>query len=92
MAGAFAQWKTNVLAGEVSEELRTPAQFEGAAAHVREEDVRKAVRVSADLQRHVAWLHEDLAMGFERLMLHNVNLAQAPFIDAFGERVLPEVH
>jgi coenzyme F420-dependent glucose-6-phosphate dehydrogenase len=92
MAGAHAQWKTNVLSGDASEELRTPAQFEAAASRVREEDVRRAVRVSADLQRHVDWLQGDLAMGFERLMLHNVNLAQARFIDAFGERVLPEVH
>lgn len=91
MQGAFTQWKTNVLAGDLSEELKTPDQFEAAAKHVSEDDVRKAVRVSADLQRHIAWLQEDRAMGFERLMLHNVNEAQAPFIDAFGERVLPEV-
>lgn len=91
MAGAHAQWKTNVLPGEVAEELRSPAQFELAASFVREEDVRKSVRVSADLARHVDWLQGDLAMGFERLMLHNVNASQARFIDVFGERVLPEV-
>ena len=90
--GAHAQWRTNVLPGEVSEDLRSPAQFESAALHVREEDVRRAVRVSADLQRHIDWLRADLAMGFERLMLHNVNCSQAGFIDTFGERVLPEVH
>lgn len=88
-AGAHAQWRTNVLPGTVAEDLRSPAQFESAASFVREEDVRKAVRVSADLQRHVGWLQGDLAMGFERLMLHNVNPSQARFIDAFGERVLP---
>jgi coenzyme F420-dependent glucose-6-phosphate dehydrogenase len=92
MEGAHAQWKTNVLPGEVSEDLRSPAQFEDAASHVREEDVRRVVRVSADLQRHTAWLLDDLAMGFERLILHNVNPSQAGFIDAFGERVLPVVH
>jgi len=91
MQGAMEQWKTNVLPGEVSEELRTTAQFEAAASLVREEDVRNAVRVSADPQRHIDWLQEDLEMGFERLMLHNVNRSQADFVDAFGERVLPEV-
>lgn len=90
--GAFAQWKTNVLPGEVSQDLRRPAQFEEAASHVREEDVCNAVRVSSDLQRHIDWLQGDLAMGFERLMLHNVNRSQARFVDTFGEHVLSEVH
>lgn len=92
MEGACAQWKTNVLPGAVSEELRCPAQFESAASLVREEDVRKAVRVSADLHRHIGWLQGDLEMGFDRLMLHNVNRSQARFIDAFAEHVLPAVH
>lgn len=87
--GAHAQWRTNVLEGEVSEELRTPRQFEDAARHVTVEDVARAVRVSADTHRHVDWLAHDLELGFERLYLHNVNRNQAAFVDAFGERVLP---
>lgn len=86
---AHAQWRTNVLEGEVSQELRTPRQFEDAARHVTVEEVCRAVRVSSDLQRHVDWLAADLELGFERLYLHNVNRRQAEFIDAFGETVLP---
>ena len=87
--GAHAQWRTNVLPGEISQELRTPKQFADAAKLVTPEIVAKAVRVAADLQRHVAWLQEDVALGFERLYLHNVNRGQAAFIDAFGADVLP---
>lgn len=89
--GAHAQWRTNVFAGALSEELRTPAQFEMAAQVVQQEDVEKAVRVSADPQRHVDWLHEDCALGFERLILHNVNRGQQRFVEDFGARVLPEL-
>ena len=89
--GAHEQWRTNVMAGELSEELRTPKQFEDAARTVSKADVRKAVRVSADLARHVEWLQADAALGFDTLMLHNVNRAQARFIDDFGRDVLPHL-
>ena len=85
LAGAHAQWKTNVFDGVVSEALRTPEQYEAVAKFVRTGDVAKAVRVSADLARHRAWLQEDLAQGFDALYLHNVNTRQEAFVDAFGE-------
>ena len=86
---AHAQWRTNVLEGEVSQELRSPRQFEDAARHLTVDDVCRAVRVSADLQRHVDWLAADLELGISRLYLHNVNRRQEAFVDAFGETVLP---
>lgn len=89
LAGAHEQWRTNVLAGEISEELRTPKQFEDAAKTVTRDDVRKAVRVSSELDRHVEWLRADLDAGFDAVMLHNVNRAQARFIDDFGRVVIP---
>jgi probable non-F420 flavinoid oxidoreductase len=91
LRGAHAQWRTNVMKGEVSQDLRTPAQFEAAAQMVKPEDMREAVRVSADTQRHLDWLHEDCALGFERLFLHNVNRGQQRFIDDFGAQVLPRL-
>lgn len=87
--GAMEQWRTNVLPPRTSQELSTPAQYEKAAASVDEEDIRKAVRVSSDLQRQLAWLHEDFEMGFDHLYLHNVNREQCRFIDDFGSEVLP---
>ena len=89
--GAFEQWRTNVLAPVVSEELRTPAQFEAAAAHVRKEDLRQAVRISSDTSEHVEWLQQDLALGVDQLYLHNVNREQHAFIEAFGRDVLPQL-
>lgn len=87
--GAHEQWRTNVFPSSVLEDLRMPEQFDAAAAFVWPEDLDGPVRISADLERHVAWLQEDLAMGFEHLYLHNVNREQKRFIEDFGAHVLP---
>ncbi len=90
LAGAHAQWRTNVFAPDVTEVLRSPAQYDAAATFVRAEDMHASVRVSADLQRHAGWLQDDLELGFDRIYLHNVNTAQAAFADAFGS-LLPSL-
>ncbi|HET6397347.1 MAG TPA: TIGR03885 family FMN-dependent LLM class oxidoreductase [Pseudoxanthomonas sp.] len=87
LAGAHAQWRANVFGGEVSEVLRTPAQYEAAAAHVTPQDVAAAVRVAADAGRQLAWLREDLEMGFDALYLHNVHPEQERFVDDLGPRL-----
>lgn len=89
--GALEQWRTNIFDGSVAADLRTPAQFEAAAKFVRAEDVAGSVRISSDLQRHAAWLREDLESGADQLLLHNVNRGQEAFIDAFGASVLPQL-
>lgn len=91
LAGAHDQWRANVLPGSLSQELRSPADYAAAARHVRPEDLEDAVRISSDLAHHRAWLQQDLDDGVDALFLHNVNRAQAAFIDAFGEHVLPEL-
>ena len=89
--GALEQWAFSALGPEVLPILRTPQQFGAATRLVREEDVAKGVRVSSDLARHAAWLHEYVELGVEAVSILNVNKAQYPFIDAFGEKVLPQL-
>jgi hypothetical protein len=50
-----------------------------------------SVLISADLQRHAAWLQEYTELGFEEIQLHQVGRNQRPFIDAFAARVLPQI-
>jgi probable non-F420 flavinoid oxidoreductase len=90
-AGAFEQWRTNILPSSVMTDLATPAQFEAAARFVRPDDLDRFVRISAETRRHVEWLRHDIDMGFSLLILHNVNREQEGFIEAFGELVLPEL-
>jgi len=87
-AAAFDQWRTNALGSAVSTELRHPAQLAAAAEHVRPEDMDKAVRISADLDRHIEWIRSDFARGFDAVYLHEVGTEQERFVDAFGRHVL----
>jgi coenzyme F420-dependent glucose-6-phosphate dehydrogenase len=89
--GAHDQWAYSPLGGTLLADLRTPAQFEAAARFVSPADVAKGVRVSSDLAQHAAWLRDYVELGVDTVQLFNVNLEQRAFIEAFGERVLPEV-
>ena len=88
-ANAWEQWRTAVLPASVNEQLRTVAELEAAATFVRPDDMDRFVRISSDPARHVHWIQESAALGFERIYLHNVGRNQREFIETFGERVLP---
>jgi hypothetical protein len=88
---AFDQWRTNVFPGPVMWDLATVEQFDLAATHVRPEDLRDAVLVSADLARHAARLSELAELGFDELYLHHVGREQRAFVEAFGAGVLPQL-
>jgi probable non-F420 flavinoid oxidoreductase len=69
---AHDQWRHTVLTHEQLADLETPEEFDRASAHADPAAVAERVRVSADMARHVAWLREDAALGFDRAYLHNV--------------------
>jgi hypothetical protein len=69
--------------------VATIEEFDERARDVTPEMVRKKVLVSSDLQQHVEWLRELADLGFDELALHHVGQDLDPFIDAFGEHVLP---
>jgi probable non-F420 flavinoid oxidoreductase len=88
---AHDQWRSNVFPPPLCWDLDSPEAFEQASAHVSPEDVHGAVRISADLGQHAAWLQEYLDLGFDELYLHHVGKEQRPFLDAFGASVLPQL-
>jgi probable non-F420 flavinoid oxidoreductase len=90
LAIAHDQWRTNVFGSELAWNLELPSQFDAAAKTIRPEDVREVVLVSSDLERHAAWLQEIAELGVDEISVHHVGQEQGPFIDAFGERVLPK--
>jgi coenzyme F420-dependent glucose-6-phosphate dehydrogenase len=90
-ANAYDQWRTQILPASVNEHLRLPAEFEAASRFVRPEDLHGPVHVSSDVERHLAWIQEDLELGFEQVFLHNVGRNQREFIEVFGEQVLPKL-
>jgi len=88
-AGAFDQWRTNIFKSVTLAELWTPKQFDAAAQFMKPEDMDSGVRISANPEQHIEWLRKDIELGFSEIILHNVNREQQPFIEVFGEKVLP---
>ncbi|MBK0418020.1 TIGR03885 family FMN-dependent LLM class oxidoreductase [Leucobacter sp. CSA1] len=89
---AFDQWRTNVFDPPVMADLPSVADFEARAdrhdAHAR---LAEAVNISADLNRHADWISEFLELGVDSVFLHHVGKEQVRFIEAFGDRVLPQL-
>ncbi len=91
LAIAHDQWATGVFSSDLAWNLELPEQFDAAAVHVRPDDVRQAVLVSADPARHAADLRALVDLGFDGLYLHHVGQTQDQFIDTFAAKVLPEL-
>ena len=88
LEGAYDQWRTNCIPGVVTQELRTPADYDELGDEIDREAVAENVRVSADLDDHVAWIEADLDLDVDRVFLHNVNTNQERFVEDFGDDVL----
>lgn len=86
---AHSQWRFLQPGREASQNWRTPEEFDRGTRHIALEDMRKCVLISADLDMHVRWLRERIALGFTTLDLHNVGRNQREFIRSFGTSVLP---
>jgi probable non-F420 flavinoid oxidoreductase len=91
LAIAHDQWRSNVVGPPVSWDVDTVEQFDLIAEQVTPEDVRGAVLVSSDLGQHAAWIAERVELGFDAVYLHHVGQDQRDFIDAFGDKVLPQL-
>ncbi len=70
-------------------ELRSPQQFDAAGEFVQPQELYEHIRISAYPQQHIEWLKKDIELGFDELILHNVNREQEQFIEVFGEKVIP---
>lgn len=83
------QWRSNVFAEPLSLDLPTPEHFDVASKDVTDATVAAAVNISADPARHVAWLQEYAALGFDDIYLHHVGQDQAAWLETAATSVLP---
>ncbi|MBP2336279.1 putative non-F420 flavinoid oxidoreductase [Saccharothrix coeruleofusca] len=88
---AHEQWRSNVFPPPVCWDTETAEQFDIVSERVAPAQVAEVVNISADLGWHTKTLREYADLGFEQIYLHHVGQEQQRFLDAFGERVLPEV-
>ncbi|TRW47044.1 TIGR03885 family FMN-dependent LLM class oxidoreductase [Georgenia yuyongxinii] len=89
LAVARDQWRSNVFAEPLSLDLPTPEHFDIASSDVTDASVTAAVNVSADPARHVAWLEEYAALGFDEIYLHHVGQDQQAWLETAATAVLP---
>jgi probable non-F420 flavinoid oxidoreductase len=89
MEGAYDQWRTNIFESTVLGDMWMVEQFDAMGEFVQRNELMDMVRISADVQQHMDWIKKDMELGFERIILHNVNRQQELFIQDFGEKVLP---
>jgi coenzyme F420-dependent glucose-6-phosphate dehydrogenase len=91
LLGALEQWRTNVLPPEKLQDLYLPQHFDAAAKDITAKEIEKMVLVSDDPAQFVTWIKQYIQLGFEHIILHNVNRRQELFIKDFGEKVLPHL-
>jgi coenzyme F420-dependent glucose-6-phosphate dehydrogenase len=89
--GAFNQWKTNIFKSNMLAELKTPEQFEAAGELIDPDIMKEHVKISGNLNEHADWINEYASLGFDEIVLHNVNTNQKQFIEDFGNKVLPQL-
>lgn len=89
--GAHEQWRTNVFGSDLSAQLRTPLQFEMAAAHVTPDEMSEYVFIASDPDKYIETIETFHKMGFEKIDIHNVNKKQEGFIDFIGREILPKL-
>lgn len=86
---AHEQWRNNIFDNVLMTDIKTPEQFDAAGQFVKPDELDPFVHISANPQQHIEWLQEYVDLGFDELILHNVNPEQEQFIKDFGEQVLP---
>ena len=92
LAIAHDQWRTNVFSPPLCWDLATVEQFDEAARHVRPGGpARPGARVRRPRSAMPPGSQELAGLGAASLQLHHVGQDLAPFVAAFGERVLPAV-
>lgn len=91
ITSAHEQWRTNIFSSNVLADIRQLQQFDILGEFVKPEDMKDMVRMSSSIEQHIVWLQKDMELGFDRIILHNVNRQQEMFIEDFGEEVLPKL-
>ncbi|MDT0685672.1 TIGR03885 family FMN-dependent LLM class oxidoreductase [Autumnicola psychrophila] len=90
LQGAKDQWKNNIFPSKLTSELITPEQFDDMGEKVRKEDIEKYVITGSDPQLFLDKIYAFKELGFEKIILHNVNEEQEKFIEFFGNKLRPE--
>jgi coenzyme F420-dependent glucose-6-phosphate dehydrogenase len=86
----FERWPTSGLAGELSQELATPAHFEQAVSVLHKEDVVENFALGPDAAPHVDAIRTYVDAGYDEIYVTQVGPRQEEFLRFYERDVLPE--
>lgn len=89
LEGAWHQWKNNIFPSKLLSNIETPDQFDTIGEKVRKDDMREHVIIGHKAELFIEKIRIFQKMGFEKIIIHNVNDEQEQFIDFFGKEVIP---
>lgn len=90
LEGAWEQWKNNIYASKLIADIDSPEKFDALGINTRKEDLEKHVIIGSDAEVFIEKIKKYREMGFEKIIIHNVNRQQEKFLSFFKEEVLPE--
>jgi coenzyme F420-dependent glucose-6-phosphate dehydrogenase len=89
--GAWEQWKNNIFPSKLLADINTADKFDDLGEKVRKQDLKEHVIVGSEPQLFIDKIKKFRDMGFEKIIIHNVNKEQEDYIDFFGNEVLPKL-
>lgn len=88
--GAWEQWRNNIFPSKLLADINTADKFDALGEKVRKEDLKDYVIISDQAKDFIEKIQQYKELGFDKIIIHNVNEEQEGFIDFFGKNVLPE--
>jgi coenzyme F420-dependent glucose-6-phosphate dehydrogenase len=89
--GAWEQWRNNIFPSKLLADINTADKFDDLGDKVRKQDLKEHVIISNDPQKFIDKINTYRDLGFEKIIIHNVNKDQEDYIDFFGNEVLSKV-
>src|SRR4051794_19806130 len=88
---AHRLWRSQLVGGELSQELPMPAHFDQASTQVTVDSVKEQIACGPDPERHVAAIREYLDAGFDEVYVNQIGPDQAGFFEFFEREVRPRL-
>lgn len=89
LEGAWKQWRNNIYPSKLIADIDSPEKFDAMGWNTRKEDIEKHVIVGNEADIFIKNIKKFEEMGFEKVIIHNVNKEQENYIDFFRKEVLP---
>lgn len=88
---AFRQWPITGLAGQLNQELATPAMFEQAVSMTNVKDATSTVACGPDPDVHLEQISKFTEAGYSHIWIHQIGPDQDAFFDFYRDEVLPKL-